>query len=110
MIIKVLEAIYKQLPSSTEGEDYIEVPERMVTKKMEISEITEYAELINQRTKKPYKKRCLLRSLDQWLLVNHSFEELTQMKNSQSRVRVKGFYNEVTRQNNRKVNRGSKKK
>lgn len=110
MIIKVLEAIYKQQPSQVEGEDYIEVPDRFVTKKMEINEITEYAELINQKTKKPYKRRCLLRSLDQWLLVNHSFEELTQMKNTQSRVQVKGFYNEVARKNNRKVNRGSKKK
>jgi hypothetical protein len=106
MIIKVLEAIYKKAPPQEEGGEYLELPDKLVTKRMEISEITEYAELINQKTKKPYKKRCLLRSLDQWLLVNHSFEELTQMKNTQSRVKVKGFYNEVTRKNNRKVNRG----
>ena len=106
MIIKVLEAIYKKAPPQEEDGEYLELPDKLVTKRMEISEITEYAELINQKTKKPYKKRCLLRSLDQWLLVNHSFEELTQMKNTQSRVKVKGFYNEVTRKNNRKVNRG----
>ena len=108
MIVKVLEAVFKTIPSEVEEGSFEEVPERLVPKKMEIAEIIEYTELINQKTKKPYKKRCLLRSLDQWVMVNHSFDELTKMKNTQSRVKVKGFFNETTRQGNRKVNRGRK--
>jgi len=109
MIIKVLEAVFKSVPSQTEEGGYEEIAERLVPKRMEITEITEYAELINQKTKKPYKKRCLLRAMDQWLMVNHSFDELTQMKNTQSRVIIKGFFDETTRQGNRKTNRSRKK-
>lgn len=109
MIIKVLEAIFKSVPSQTEEGGYEEITEKLVPKRMEVSEITEYAELINQQTKKPYKKRCLLRSMDQWLIVNHSFEELTQMKSTQSRTVIKGFFNETTGQGNRKINRSRKK-
>lgn len=109
MIVKVLEAIFKIVPSDNEEGEPVEIPQKLVSKRMEINEITEYSELINQKTKKPYKKRCLLRTSDQWILVNHSFDELCEMKNSQSRVKVIGFYNEVTRKNNRKVNRSRKK-
>jgi hypothetical protein len=109
MIIKVLEAIYKTVPSDVEGELPQEVPSRFVSKRMEVIEITEYSELVNPRTKKPYKKRCLFRCMDQWLIVNHSFDELTQMKNTQSRIIIKGFYDTSARQGNRKVNRGRKK-
>jgi hypothetical protein len=109
MIVKVLEAVFKTIPSEIEEGGFEEVAERLVPKRMEIAEITEYAELINQKTKKPYKKRCLLRSLDQWVIVNHSFDELTKMKDTQSRITVKGFFNETTRQGNRKINRSRKK-
>lgn len=108
MIIKVLEAIYKILPPEKEGELPQEVPEKFVSKRMEVSEVTEYSELINQKTKKPYKKRCLFRCMDQWLIVNHSFDELTEMKNSQSRIKIRGFYDEASRQSNRKTNRSRK--
>jgi len=106
MIIKVLEPVFKNVTSETE--EVNEIIDRLVSKRMEIIEITEYSELINQRTKKPYKKRCLLRSMDQWLIVNHSFDDLTKMKNSQSRIVVKGFLNEASRQGSTKANRSSK--
>ena len=63
----------------------------------------------NQKTKKPYKKRCMLRCMDQWLIVNHSFEELSKMKDTPSRIVIRGFYGKTTRQSNRQVNRGRKK-
>lgn len=111
MIVKVLEAVFKNKPIKTETGEvmYEEVIDKIVVKKMEIDGITEYSELINQRTKKPYKKRCLLRSSDQWLMVNHSFDELTAMKNLQSRIIIRGFYDTSTRQGNRKADRSRKK-
>ena len=35
----------------------------------------------SEKTKKPYKRRCMLRCMDQWLVVNHSFEELSKKLN-----------------------------
>lgn len=111
MIIKVLEPIYKTVTIEDENGEKVpaEVPGKIVSRRMEINEITEFAEVINQKTKKPYKKRCMLRCMDQWLIVNHSFEELSKMKDTPSRIVIKGFYGKTTRQGNRQVNRGRKK-
>ena len=111
MIIKVLEPIYKTVTIEDENGEKVptEVPGKIVSRRMEINEITEFAEVINQKTKKPYKKRCMLRCMDQWLVVNHSFEELSKMKDTPSRIVIKGFYGKIARQSNRQVNRGRKK-
>ena len=111
MIIKVLEPIYKTVTIEDENGEKVptEVPGKIVSRRMEINEITEFAEAINQKTKKPYKKRCMLRCMDQWLIVNHSFEELSKMKDTPSRIVIRGFYGKTTRQSNRQVNRGRKK-
>jgi hypothetical protein len=111
MIIKVLEPIYKTVTIEDENGEKVptEVPGKIVSRRMEINEITEFAEVINQKTKKPYKKRCMLRCMDQWLIVNHSFEELSKMKDTPSRIVIRGFYGKTTRQSNRQVNRGRKK-
>ena len=111
MIIKVLEPIYKTVTIEDENGEKVptEVPGKIVSRRMEINEITEFAEVINQKTKKPYKKRCMLRCMDQWLIVNHSFEELSKMKDTPSRIVIKGFYGKTTRQGNRQVNRGREK-
>lgn len=111
MIIKVLEPIYKTVTIEDENGEKVptEVPGKIVSRRMEINEITEFAEVINQKTKKPYKKRCMLRCMDQWLVVNHSFEELSKMKDTPSRIVIKGFYGKTTRQSNRQVNRGREK-
>jgi hypothetical protein len=111
MIIKVLEPIYKTVTIEDENGEKVstEIPGKIVSRKMEINEITEFAEVINQKTKKPYKKRCMLRCMDQWLVVNHSFEELSKMKDTPSRIVIKGFYGKIARQSNRQVNRGRKK-
>lgn len=107
MIIKVLEPIYKTITIEDENGEKVptEVPGKIVSRRMEINEITEFAEVINQKTKKPYKKRCMLRCMDQWLIVNHSFEELSMMKDTPSRIVIRGFYGKTTRQGNRKVDR-----
>ena len=111
MIIKVLEPIYKTVTIEDENGEKVptEVPGKIVSRRMEINEITEFAEVINQKTKKPYKKRCMLRCMDQWLVVNHSFEELSKMKDTPSRIVIKGFYGKTTGQGNRQVNRSRKK-
>lgn len=111
MIIKVLEPIYKTVTIEDENGEKVptEVPGKIVSRRMEINEITEFAEVINQKTKKPYKKRCMLRCMDQWLVVNHSFEELSKMKDTPSRIVIKGFYGKTTRQGNRQTDRGRKK-
>ena len=111
MIIKVLEPIYKTVTIEDENGEKVptEVPGKIVSRRMEINEITEFAEVINQKTKKPYKKRCMLRCMDQWIVVNHSFEELSKMKDTPSRIVIRGFYGKTTRQSNRQVNRGRKK-
>lgn len=111
MIIKVLEPIYKTVTIEDENGEKVstEIPGKIVSRKMEINEITEFAEVINQKTKKPYKRRCMLRCMDQWLVVNHSFEELSKMKDTPSRIVIKGFYGKIARQSNRQVNRGRKK-
>ena len=111
MIIKVLEPIYKTVTIEDENGEKVptEIPGKIVSRRMEINEITEFAEVINQKTKKPYKKRCMLRCMDQWLVVNHSFEELSKMKDTPSRIVIKGFYGKIARQSNRQVNRGRKK-
>jgi hypothetical protein len=111
MIIKVLEPIYKTVTIEDENGEKVptEVPGKIVSRRMEINEITEFAEVINQKTKKPYKKRCMLRCMDQWLVVNHSFEELSKMKDTPSRIVIKGFYGKIARQSNRQVNRSREK-
>lgn len=111
MIIKVLEPIYKTVTIEDENGEKVptEIPGKIVSRRMEINEITEFAEVINQKTKKPYKKRCMLRCMDQWLIVNHSFEELSKMKDTPSRIVIRGFYGKTTRQGNRETNRGRKK-
>lgn len=113
MIIKVLEPLYKTISSKNEeGEKvYEDVVYKFITKKMELIEITEYAEIINERTKKPYKTRCMLRTSDQWIVVNHSFEELHEMKKlNNNRVVIKGFYGKITGSSSRRANKSSKRK
>ena len=113
MIVKVLEPLYKTVSSNNEeGEKvYEDVIYKFTIKKMELVEITEYAEIINEKTKKPYKKRCVLRAADQWLIVNHSFDELCEMKNlNNNGVVIKGFYGKTSRSRSRYNNKGSKRK
>jgi hypothetical protein len=112
MIIKVLEPLYKVITIEDEDGNKVptEVPGKIISKRMEINEITEFAEVINERTKKPYKKRCLLRSMDQWIIVNHSFDELSKMKDTPSRIVIKGFYGKTARRSYQEANRNSKKK
>lgn len=112
MIIKVLEPIYKTITIEDENGEKVptEVPGKIVSKRMEINEITEFAEVINQKTKKPYKKRCMLRCMDQWIIVNHSFDELSKMKDIPSRIVIKGFYGKTTGRSYKEINRHSKKK
>lgn len=108
-MIKVLEQVDKTKSiRSDDGQVYDEIiSSKLISKKMEISSIEEYCELINQNTLKPYKKRCLLKTYDgQWLIVNHSFKELNEMKSSNNRTIVKGFYgsNHTTR-SSKNINR-----
>ena len=108
MIIKVLEQIDKTKKiKSDDGQIYDEiVSTKLISKKMEISSIEEYCELVNQNTLKPYKKRCLLKTYDgQWLMVNHSFKELHEMKSSNNRIIVKGFYGNYTSRSSKNNNR-----
>jgi hypothetical protein len=94
MIIKALEQLVKI--KNTEDENgqlvSIEVPGKFVVKRVEIHEVLEFCEIINEKTKKPYKTRCLLRTLDGWLPVKHSFEQLMEMKNTPQRIVIGGLY------------------
>ena len=94
MIVKTLEQIVTDKPSvDADGKPItIEVYGKVVVKKIEVQEILEFCEIINEKTKKPYKSKCLLRTIDGWLPVKHSFEQLMEMKNTPSRIIIKGFY------------------
>jgi hypothetical protein len=94
MIIKSLEQLFTvKNTKNEEGEPIsIEVPGKFVVKRVEIHEVLEFCEIINEKTKKPYKTRCLLRTIDGWLPVKHSFEQLMEMKNTPQRIIIKGFY------------------
>ena len=48
--------------------------------------------------------------MDQWIIVNHSFEELSKMKDMPSRIVIKGFYGKTTGRSYQEANRNSKKK
>ena len=94
MIVKTLEQIVTDKPSvDADGKPItIEVYGKVVVKRIEVQEILEFCEIINEKTKKPYKSKCLLRTLDGWLPVKHSFEQLMEMKNTPPRIIIKGFY------------------
>jgi hypothetical protein len=71
----------------------VEIPNGFVKYKMEIDNISTFSEDVSVKTNKVYKRRCLLRMYDGWILVNHSFDELQQMKNILHRkVQIKGFH------------------
>jgi len=94
MIVKTLEQIVTDKPSIDKDGNptTIEVYGKVVDKRIEVQEILEFCEIINEKTKKPYKSKCLLRTLDGWLPVKHSFEQLMEMKNTPPRIIIKGFY------------------
>ena len=94
MIIKALEQTVTFKESKDENGEPItlEIPGKYIVKRVEIQEVVEFAEIINERTNKPYKTRCLLRTIDGWLPVKHSFEQLTEMKNTPQRVIIRGLY------------------
>jgi hypothetical protein len=94
MIIKALEQTFTIKDSKDENGEPItlEIPGKYIVKRVEIHEIMEFSELINERTNKPYKTRCLLRTIDGWLPVKHSFEQLMEMKNTPQRIVIGGLY------------------
>lgn len=60
--------------------------------KLEVDDISTFMEDVSTKTQKIYKNRCLLRMYDGWVIVNHSFKELQNMKSLLHRkVNVKGF-------------------
>jgi hypothetical protein len=94
MIIKVIEDLYKtKMLEGPDGEKIpTDVPYKEVVKKMEISEVNDFCELLSPVTNKPYKNKCLLSSPDGYLKVKHSFKELLDLKQSQQRIIIRGFY------------------
>ena len=94
MIIKALEQLFTIKDSTNESGEPItlEIPGKFIVKRVEIQEVLEFSEIINERTNKPYKTRCLLRTIDGWLPVKHSFEQLMEMKNTPQRVIIRGLY------------------
>jgi len=94
MIIKALEQLFTFKDSTNENGETItlEIPGKFIVKRVEIQEVLEFSEIINERTNKPYKTRCLLRTIEGWLPVKHSFEQLMEMKNTPQRVIIKGLY------------------
>jgi hypothetical protein len=94
MIVKALEQTFIIKASKDDNGEPItlEIPGKYVVKRVEIQEVLEFCEIINEKTKKPYKTRCLLRTIDGWLPVKHTFEQLMEMKNTPQRVIIKGLY------------------
>ena len=94
MIIKALEQTFTIKNSQDENGEPItlEIPGKFIVKRVEILEVLEFSEIINERTNKPYKTRCLLRTIDGWLPVKHSFEQLMEMKNTPQRIIIRGLY------------------
>ena len=108
MIIKVLEQLVtnKHYQHEDGTQEIEEILGKTVVKKMEIDEITDFCEMVNSKTKKPYKKRCLLRTQDGgWIVVNHSFEELSVLKREPQRAIVRGFYDKVPTGSNKVIRR-----
>lgn len=87
MIIKVMDFRYKtiKVPVTDEGGNQSFVQETVLTPKYnlvrrEISFIEDFCEYSNQKGQ-IYKNRCLLKEPNgEWLVVNHSFNELYNMK------------------------------
>ena len=92
MTIKILEPIHEE---SSLPEEESSTIVGFYHKKININYIVEIQEMINHRTKKPYKNRCLLKTDDQWVIANHSFDELCELK--KNRTIIKGFYGKTSR-------------
>jgi hypothetical protein len=105
MIIKALEQLVTFKDSTNENGEPVtlEIPGKFIVKRVEILEVVEFSEIINERTNKPYKTRCLLRTIDGWLPVKHSFEQLMEMKNTPQRIIIRGFY--VATRSSKGINR-----
>ena len=88
MIIKVLDFKYKKvkIPVSDEAGNTSFIEEEIRTKdyrilRREINFIDEFSEFANEKGQ-IYKSRCLLKEPHgDWLVVNHSFDELHKLKN-----------------------------
>lgn len=95
MIVKILEPIYKDKSLNDGSDEIIRTLSGFYSKKIDVNYISEIQELINERTKKPYKKRCLLKTEDEWVIANHSFEDLYNLK--YYRTIITGFYGKLKR-------------
>jgi hypothetical protein len=97
MILKALEDRVKTFIVKQEIEGQVhEVPVDKVVGQnislIEVEEVYMFKQLINPRTNKPFKGRCLLRTMDGWMIVKHSFEELQKIKqNLHKKIEIKGF-------------------
>lgn len=60
--------------------------------KIEVDEICMFREMINPRTNKPFKSKCLLRTVDGWIVVKHTMKQLQDFKkNLHQKIEIKGF-------------------
>lgn len=59
---------------------------------IEIDDVYTFRELISPKTNKPYKNKALLRTVDGWIKVKHSMEELQRFKQTlHKKIEIKGF-------------------
>jgi hypothetical protein len=93
MIIKILEQTMKLQAVTNEdnSKEFIEVPDKLVAKRLEIPYIDAYIEVVNPRTNKLFKDRCMIEYKNEWYIAKHSFDYITKLKQTQERITVKGF-------------------
>lgn len=96
MVVTVLKEKLKtvvQEVNTPEGVQKIHVEKVVghVRCKMETDDVSLFMEDCNKKYVL-YKKRCLLRTVDGWIVVNHSFDDLQKMKSIlHKKVEIKGY-------------------
>jgi hypothetical protein len=93
MIIKILEQTMKlqEVTNEDNSKEFIEVPDKLITKRFNLPHIDSYTELVNPRNNKLFKDRCLVCYNNDWYIAKHSFDYITKLKQTQERITVKGF-------------------
>lgn len=67
-VVEVKEGVFEEVPTG-----------KYKILKREFEHISDFQEMLNERNL-VYKSRCLLRDGDNWIIVQHSFEELYKLK------------------------------
>ena len=71
---------------------------KLISKNVSIKELIELdtvtvGQLINNKTNKPYRNKCVLYQDNKSMIVEHSYEQIKDLKTKNNRTIVKGYKN-----------------